>query len=246
MQYRVIEETGSTNTYLKQKVGEDAAWEAPLMLRAVRQTAGRGQRGNSWESAPGRNLTFSILWRSADVAPREQFCISEAVALGLVDWLAEKGIEGKVKWPNDIYVGDRKICGILIEHTLSGEGIERSILGIGVNVNQEEFISDAPNPVSLHQLTSRYYDLEEEEKRIGSALERRLLSIEDKEERGRMHEEFLGKLWRGDGKPYIFKDIKGGREFEGIIRDVEPEGMIVIEGEGEIKRYAFKEVAYKL
>ena len=137
--------------------------EAPhgLVVAAREQTAGRGQRGNTWESGPGLNLSFSIVLRPAGIHPARQFCISEAVALAVAETVEEElcrnGVDDPVyvKWPNDIYVGDRKICGILIENTITGTHIDKSIVGIGLNVNQREFLSDAPNPVSLIQLTAR-------------------------------------------------------------------------------------------
>lgn len=142
--------------------------EAPhgLVVAAREQTAGRGQRGNTWESGPGLNLSFSIVLRPAGIHPARQFCISEAVALAVAETVEEElrrngvGDPVYVKWPNDIYVGDRKICGILIENTVTGTHIDKSIVGIGLNVNQREFHSDAPNPVSLIQLTARHTPLE--------------------------------------------------------------------------------------
>ncbi|MDE6668417.1 MAG: biotin--[acetyl-CoA-carboxylase] ligase [Muribaculaceae bacterium] len=145
-----LDEVSSTNTWLAQH-----AAELPhlTMVTAARQIAGRGQRGNSWESEPGANLTFSLLIRPEDMPARSQFSISEATALAVTDLLATYGLTATVKWPNDIYVGDRKICGILIEHAVMGTSIMHSIIGVGLNVNQTRFISDAPNPVSLLQLT---------------------------------------------------------------------------------------------
>lgn len=137
--------------------------EAPhgLVVAAREQTAGRGQRGNTWECEPGSNLSFSIVLRPGDLHAARQFCISEAVALAVAETVEEElrrnGVDDPVyvKWPNDIYVGDRKICGILIENTITGTHIDKSIVGIGLNVNQREFHSDAPNPVSIIQLTAR-------------------------------------------------------------------------------------------
>ena len=113
------------------------------MVTAYRQTAGQGQRGNSWEAEPGKNLTFSILYRPAGLPPMAQFAMSEAVALAVVDFLGVHGLEAKVKWPNDIYVGDRKICGILIRHSITATCVDYSVIGVGINANQTEFLSDA-------------------------------------------------------------------------------------------------------
>ena len=117
------------------------------------QTAGRGQRGHTWESRAGENLTFSVLLEPHFLPVTEQFMLLEAVALALRDFFAELGVETKVKWTNDIYVGNRKAVGILIEHSYSGGRLARTIVGIGINVNQTEFSADIPNPVSLALLT---------------------------------------------------------------------------------------------
>ncbi len=131
------------------------------VLMAREQTAGRGQRGNSWEAAPGMNVTMSVMLRPQGLPAAAQFAISEAVAMGVVDLLDSLGVDGaRVKWPNDIYVGDRKVCGILIENSLCGTIVGRSVAGVGLNVNQREFVGGAPNPVSLRQLLGRDLDVE--------------------------------------------------------------------------------------
>ena len=124
------------------------------------QTAGRGQRGHEWHSRKGENLTFSAVLEPLFVPIAEQFSVSEVVALSLVDMLAEYGIEARIKWTNDIYVGDKKLVGILIEHSLASTSLRRTIVGIGINVNQKEFDSALPNPVSMTQLLGKEFDLE--------------------------------------------------------------------------------------
>ena len=123
-----------------------------LSVVAVRcQTSGRGRQENVWVSAPGENLTFSIVLKSVGLSinARDQFAISQAVSLAVADLLAEHGIEAQIKWPNDIYVGNRKICGILIENAIHGDKIAWSIAGIGLNVNQICFPASLPNPTSM-------------------------------------------------------------------------------------------------
>ena len=124
------------------------------------QTAGRGQRGHVWHSQKGENLTFSVVLEPLFVPIAEQFLVSEVVALSLVDMLAEYGIEAKIKWTNDIYVGDKKLVGILIEHSLAPKSLRRTIVGVGINVNQTEFDSALPNPVSMAQLLGKKLDAE--------------------------------------------------------------------------------------
>ena len=117
---------------------------------AKEQTAGRGQRGNRWSSNPGENLTFSLVWEPTFLEAKRQFLLSEAVALALTDTLGEYNIKAKIKWTNDIYVGRKKICGILIEHDLGTDGhLARTIVGIGLNINQKEFFENAPKDTIL-------------------------------------------------------------------------------------------------
>lgn len=233
----------STHTYLKEHPEE----EMMAMIIADAQPGGRGQRGNSWESAPGKNLTFSMHYRPEGVHPREQFAISEAVALAVVDLLRHYEITAMVKWPNDIYVGDRKICGILIEHSVSSEGISRTIAGAGINVNQEEFLSDAPNPVSMTQLTGKSYDLTDVAEEMGLALERRLPQASDPEGRRALHVEFMEDLWRGDGKMYPFRIEADAIETEAKIAAVAPNGIITLEfPDGSRRDFAFKEISFLL
>lgn len=235
----VIPSTPSTNAWLAENAD---SLEAPCMARAIEQTAGRGQRGNSWESQPGMNLTASVLLHPEGVEPRCQFVISEAVALAVVDMLAAYGVEAKVKWPNDIYVADRKICGILIEHSILGSAITRTIAGIGVNINQTLFVSDAPNPVSLAMLTGRHTSIAEAAARLGDALERRMAMTASPE---RLHEEFLARLWRGDGALYPFFDKLRGMEMQARIAGIDPDGMLTLaDADGNTRRYAFKEVEF--
>ena len=121
-----------------------------LSVIAVRcQTKGRGQRTNTWETAPGKNLTFTIVLKNLEILPSEQIAISQITALSVVDFLAMHGIAAKIKLPNDIYVGGKKICGILIENSICSNKIVWSIIGIGINVNQTTFPASLPNPTSI-------------------------------------------------------------------------------------------------
>ncbi|MCH5218672.1 MAG: biotin--[acetyl-CoA-carboxylase] ligase [Muribaculaceae bacterium] len=232
-----IEETASTNAYVKEH--RDSV-EPMTMVLARRQTAGRGQRGNSWESAPGENLTFSLRFVPRGIRPTEQFTISEAAALAAVDTLAAYGVKAAVKWPNDIYVADGKVCGILIENVIAGTEIAESVIGIGLNVNQTVFESDAPNPVSMAGLTGRRYPLEEVTATFGRALRRRL--AEGSLGSRALHEEYTARLWRGDGAFHPFVEA-GGERVEAVIDGVELTGHLRLRlRNGETRRYAFKEV----
>ena len=238
-----VDEAGSTNTLAAQM---HADHPAGVIVAARRQTAGRGQRGNSWEAEPGKNLTFSAVWTPVGVHPRSQFAISEAVALAVCDLLAVLGVDARVKWPNDIYVDDRKICGILIEHAVMGTDISRTVAGVGINVNQTEFLSDAPNPVSLRQLTGEGYELKNLLERYADIFAERVAALSDPEYRESIHTEFRQRLWRGDGGVYPFRQRESGMVFAGRIVDVAPEGLLMVEDveRNETKGFAFKEVEF--
>ena len=150
-----LESIDSTNEECRRRISDI---DNLSVVAALSQTSGRGQRGNVWLSEPGQNLTFSIVLKfpvnvmAGELEPMhayDQFVLSEIAALSVVDMLAEHDIQAKIKWPNDIYVGDRKICGILIENSLRGEWIQHSIIGIGLNVNQRNFDVTLPNPTSM-------------------------------------------------------------------------------------------------
>ena len=155
-----IPETHSTSSLLRELYQE----HLPHMfsIRTDFQTAGRGQAGNSWESEAGKNLLFSTLLRYEGIHAASQWRLSMLVAVALWDTLA-KYLSPElltIKWPNDIYYGDKKLVGILIENSLSGQYVGHSIVGIGVNVNQTKWLSSAPNPISMKEITAEEYDIE--------------------------------------------------------------------------------------
>lgn len=236
-----LEEVDSTNSYIEREADK---MDAPAMAVARFQTAGHGQRGNGWESGPGQNLTLSVLIRPEKFPASAQFAISEATALAVVDFLNKHGVESKVKWPNDVYVGDRKISGILIKHSLMGSEISHSILGVGININQTHFVSDAPNPVSLTQITGEEYDLAALAAEFARCLEKRLASVHG-DRRRELHDEFLRLLWRGDGKPYLFRDTSTGEEMLAAISDVDMQGVLTLRfADDTYRSYLFKEVGF--
>ncbi len=161
-----LDETDSTNNFLRtQSLDGDADM---VVATAEHQTAGRGQGTNTWESEPSSNLLFSVLTRPQGVDIAQQFVLSMAEALAVKDALDRYTDGIKLKWPNDIYWNDRKICGTLIETSVSGRAINRCIFGTGININQRTFTSNAPNPVSIAQITGHDAD---REKILGHFLE---------------------------------------------------------------------------
>lgn len=236
-----IPQTTSTNSWLSQNADR---LTPPVIAYALEQTAGRGQRGNSWEAQPFMNLTASALLIPEGIEPAEQFVISEAVALAVADTLKLMGVEAMVKWPNDIYVGDRKICGILIEHSILGREITRTIAGIGLNINQTEFLSDAPNPVSVKQLTGEEHNIAETAAILGRLIEQRMAQAAD---RDAIHSDFMRKLWRGDGQWYRFFDRNAGEEICAKISSIATDGTLYLATDsGETRSFAFKEVEFIL
>ena len=145
-----LERVDSTNDEARRHISEI---DNLSVVSALEQTKGRGQRGNRWSSQPGENLTFSLIVKDFRIKANEQSAISQATALSLTKLLGRYGIEARIKWPNDIYAGDNKICGILIENSLKGMEIDWSIIGIGLNVNQTSFPEDLPNPTSMRLCT---------------------------------------------------------------------------------------------
>ena len=151
-----LESVDSTNNEAARRIAD---LDNLSVLSALSQTSGRGQRGNVWLSKPGENLTFSIVLKyrtskeQSEKRPamkaEDQLAISELTAVSVTELLYEYGIDAKIKWPNDIYVGDKKICGILIEHSVIGKFLSHSIIGVGININQDKFDSTLPNPASM-------------------------------------------------------------------------------------------------
>ena len=239
--YIHVRETASTNSHLARLA---AHLPDATVLYTHCQTAGRGQKGNSWEAEPGKNITLSLLIKQPDVAVRDQFLISEAVALAVVDVVDKMGIHATVKWPNDIYCGDKKLGGILIEHSLMGNAIGHTIVGLGLNVNQTVFVSDAPNPVSLAQLTGTEHDLDAIMRQLGERITQ-LCHFGSDDERQALHERYLSRLYRNDGCEHPFA-LPDGTTFTASIVDVGRDGMLTLKHstDGTIHQYAFKQVKH--
>ena len=238
----LLQETPSTNDFLKRMV---STFESGTLISAYHQTAGRGQKGNTWEAEPGKNVTMSMLLKNPSIDVREQFAISEAVSLAIVDAL-ENFVEGfKIKWPNDIYYNDSKIGGILIEHSLAGNAIEHTIAGVGVNINQQIFTSGVPNPVSLKIITGEDYDMNHITELFGEKLEQYCNFDGSQEQLKKLHQQYLCRLYRFDDKPYPFVTPQG-KQFEATIYTVAPDGTLILRhtADNTLRRYHFKEVGF--
>ena len=236
-----IEECDSTNAFLQRLLSEVPLEEGTVVCTDF-QTKGRGQLTNVWEAEAGKNILCSILLRPKMLPIKQQFLISQAISVAIVNVLNTFAEGFSIKWPNDIYYKENKIAGILIENTLSSASIDTCIIGLGLNVNQTIFVSNAPNPISLHNIigkeTSVQTLLESILHKFGKVYE---LVYSDTQSLRQTY--FSHLLFNGDMRTY--KD--GNGTFRGKIVDVEDFGHLIIEDEaGEKRRYAFKEVVYQL
>ena len=242
-----LQETDSTNNYLS-ALCEEGELPDFTTVTAEYQTAGKGQRGNSWESAPGANLLFSTVIYPRFLAARQQFVLSQLVSLSIKEDLDAYTDQVSIKWPNDIYCGERKICGILIENDLQGSHIGRCIVGVGLNVNQEAFYSDAPNPVSLRQLTGRTHDrnilLYDILHRMQQIYQKLVAGAESPSTTTSLAARYAASLFRRTGF-HRYADAHG--TFLARVVEVEADGRFLLEDEsGALRSYLFKEVQYLL
>ena len=233
-----LDATASTNDFLLKNAGK---YEGEDLVVAVSdyQTAGHGMGTNKWESEVGKNLLFSMLIHPLWVDAGVEFLVSMSEAIALCEVLSEYADDITIKWPNDIYWKDRKICGMLIENDLSGQHLYCSVIGIGLNINQEIFRSDAPNPVSLTQITGKTYDREEVLTRfLRIFFHYYSLLLQEKE--NEIRAAYMTALYHGDGY-YSYIDENG--PFEACIHAIESTGHLILRlRDGELRRYAFKEV----
>ena len=224
-----IKSTNSTNTLLKELLAKGEWPENERFLYAGYQTAGRGQTGNGWESEAGKNLLCSILLPPT----KNLYFLNIAVGVALLRVIGE---DFTIKWPNDIYYGDKKLAGILLENAIVGSEVKYSIAGIGLNVNQTVFVSDAPNPVSLKQITGQEHDIDK--------LMERLMEEIDQVLNEDVWPYYKAHLYRRKGF-WPYEDANG--RFEARIEDVLPTGEIVLrDKQGNQRKYHFKQVRYIL
>lgn len=240
--YVKVEETDSTSTYLRNHLSDvEGDGKGLTVVSTDFQTSGRGQGTNKWESERGKNLLFSILCHPAWVPLHSQFLISEAIAIALHDILSNYTSDIMIKWPNDIYWKDKKISGTIIENYLSQNHIRDCIIGTGINVNQKEFHSDAPNPVSLVQVLGKEIDKEALLKEVIDAFSAYLNDL-----RNGNYEKivslYTSYLYRSHGF-FKYRDCDG--EFEAALVEVEDDGHLILrDKDGKIRSYAFKEVEF--
>jgi len=230
----------STNNYAAKELLTKSLNEGTLFV-ATCQQAGRGTGLATWESADGLNLTFTVVLYPSGVALSQQFSLSQAISLGMTDFLSRFVSDVLVKWPNDIYVNDKKIGGILIETAITGGKFSRALVGVGLNINQDVFVSEAPNPVSLKNLTGKTYELSLMLTDLCTCLDNRYRSLIRGDYFILQHD--YGKLLYRKGVWAKYRDQNS--DFEGRIIEVESDGRLKIETrKGEVRGFYFKEVAF--
>lgn len=239
-----LQSTESTNTYLHELLRHEDVEELTAIV-TYNQTAGRGQTGNHWDSEKDKNIALSVLLQP-EMDVKEQFGISMAAALAVTDTLKAYDIESKIKWPNDIYIDIHKVCGILIENELNGHWVEKSIVGIGLNVNQRHFAEELKNAVSMVMATDKDYDLQDVTRTLTESLRKRYFELLNEGWQS-LKKEYMLSLVNGGGETHRFTDVATGEAFEGIIENIEPSGRLVLQKtNGEIVKYYFKEVRQQI
>ena len=209
------------------------------------QTRGHGQRGTKWESDCGENLMFTFVLSPQGVRASEQFYLSEIACLAVAQTL-DAYVEGvSVKWPNDVYVGEQKICGMLLNHQLRGAMVESTMVGIGINVNQPQFVSDAPNPISLQQLLGHRIDTEEVLESFVRHFET-LYALWLAGDKTRLATAYQQRLFRREGV-HPYEDTATGERFCATFEQAAPSGLLTLrDNAGALRTFDFKAVKFQL
>ncbi|WP_114778392.1 biotin--[acetyl-CoA-carboxylase] ligase [Botryobacter ruber] len=233
-----LPECESTNAEAQLLLNKNEATEGCVVLTA-KQTKGRGQRGNSWEAAPGKNITLSVILSPSFLAVRHQFYLNIAVALGVLDLLHELGLAtATIKWPNDLFVEDKKLGGILIENTINSLCLQHSIIGIGLNVNQLRF--SYPAATSIASVLQQELDVQVLVKRLLELLEKRYLQLRAGQH-DRLKYAYLQRLFRFQER-HLFE--VAGKQVAGQIIGVRETGELAVEMEQKLHYFGFKEIKY--
>lgn len=228
----------STNDIAAQLSASGTANNGAVVI-SDEQTKGRGQRGNVWESEPGKNLMFSIVLRPDELPPQDQFRLNWVISLGIQDYLIARELTNVfIKWPNDIYINDKKVCGILIENTIKSKFIATSIIGVGLNVNQTIFESNTAT--SLQQELGFEYDLKVELDYLLHFIETRYETLLAGQV-SKLKQDYLSKLlWVNE--EHLFEKSTG--VFRGEIVNVDDFGRLIVNTKSGKEMFHFKEIKY--
>ena len=232
-----VKETHSTNVLLWEMIRKQSIPDGFVVWTDF-QTEGKGQIGNSWEAEKGKNLLFSMVLYPKQIPVDEQFLISQIVSVAIKKALDKYAGNVTIKWPNDIYWNDKKLGGILIENSLQGGKIKSTVIGIGLNINQAKFVSDAPNPVSLLQISGKSSN----RKSILNQIIRNVMELYTDMNVEKIREEYSASLYRKSGF-HIFSTEN--ETFKAQLISTHPDGQLELETEsGERRGYYFKEVQF--
>jgi BirA family biotin operon repressor/biotin-[acetyl-CoA-carboxylase] ligase len=238
--FHILDEIDSTNNYAMEQVNSGQVTSGTAWFTS-NQTAGKGTRGKQWINQPGDISALTIALQPAMLPLSRQFMLSVAVALGASDFFASyAGDETRIKWPNDIYWRDRKAGGILIENVLRGSLWQYAIIGIGLNINQAAFPADLPNAVSLRQITGKARPAVDAARELCTFLDKRIRQLQPGHYESLLTE-YTSRLFRWQ-QPGLYR--KDGEIFEGIIRDVLPDGHLCLEKEGEMLQLSFGAIEF--
>lgn len=234
-------ETTSTNDLMKELMANSTPLPEGTVIMAGHQTAGKGQQQNGWHSEAGKNLTFSLLLFPQFLSPDSSFNLLTAVSLGVIKLLQKiLGENCRIKWPNDIYYGQKKLGGILIENVLAGQTIKHAVIGIGININQESFPAHLPNPVSLLQILQKKSAIKEVLLQICAGIEFYYLKLKAGKA-AMIKQEYLHNLY-GIGQKLLFE--AQGEVFEGEICTVNQQGLLGVKKQNETFFYDLKQIKF--
>jgi BirA family biotin operon repressor/biotin-[acetyl-CoA-carboxylase] ligase len=229
----------STNDTAAEKILQGEVFEGAVVITS-HQTAGRGQRGNSWEAAPNQNLTFSLILQPRFLKAADQYALNIAIAVGVSGFLTKYFTESiKIKWPNDIYYENKKLGGILIENTVKAQYIEHSIVGIGLNINQSDFYEN--RAVSMKAISGKEYSLKQVLGQLLESLEKNYLFLRNGHH-DILKSRYLQNLYKYQ-EVHLFED-ETGKIFAGKIIGIDKTGRLVVEVENKLQYFSFKEIKF--
>ena len=239
--YHHFSELASTNEYAKRLLSKSKPLDGTV-ISTYRQVAGMGQGGSFWESEPDKNISMSVILHPHFINAQEQFILNQAVALGVLDFVKKYiNVGAKIKWSNDIYIFDKKIAGILIQNTLISKHIQSSIIGVGININQTIFESDAPNPTSFKLETQKDFDLDELLEMLCWKIETRYLQLKT-DATQKLKAEYLENLYRY--MEDVLYQLPDGEIFTGRIIGVASFGKLSLQTQKGIQNFNTKEVKF--
>ena len=237
----VLEQTSSTNDYLKDYLSNTTPRAEGTAIMARHQTQGKGQRGTTWLAAPGENLTMSFVLYPNQLPPLSAFNLNMLISLGIHDWASTLMKQVKIKWPNDIYVNNKKVGGVLIENQLRQGSIKSSIIGIGINLNQVDFPEELQHKAtSLRHETGQQYPIAETGLDLLESIMNRYTNI-DLNDSNLLLNNYNNLLFQKDQKAiYAIEDTK----YEGIIQGVDHQGKLMVQIEGKTQAFDLKEIKF--